>query len=329
MTPPPAPLSDSPPEPTQSPNQAAIPRRVRPAQDSPPPVSTIIPEANHEQTEEYVSPADIIIKLKQEILDYHFYSQTAFHASYNAFHIELPPAFISELRKLFDISTENLYIEIKITHTDAVLSLEILFFLNGFQLQGFNNSYSLTLDLYAIAKTYPLTEGGLDLDLYSRIPYRKTAVHNGRNIGGIYDAETGLFTVNTNTSGMFYIAYVEELIRLLVRLDSYEIIDLAGNAPTIIMDVLPIIQNDRTLLPVRFIAYIFNAEVEWDCERREVTLSHGGESLTFAIGQVVEGMDIPAQIFNDRTFVPLRFISEFFAAQVNWDESTRSIEILR
>ncbi|MCL1877594.1 MAG: copper amine oxidase N-terminal domain-containing protein [Defluviitaleaceae bacterium] len=39
-------------------------------------------------------------------------------------------------------------------------------------------------------------------------------------------------------------------------------------------------------------------------------------------------MGVP-KIVNDRTFVPLRFISEFFGATVNWDERARSVEIIK
>jgi len=113
-----------------------------------------------------------------------------------------------------------------------------------------------------------------------------------------------------------------------LRLDSYEIIELSGNAPTQVMDVLPVIRNDRTLLPVRFIADVLGAEVVWNEDTREVTLLPPGRSLTFAIGQMVPGMDVPAQIIQERTFVPLRFISEFFGAEVLWDEYTRGIIIV-
>ncbi|MCL2838318.1 MAG: copper amine oxidase N-terminal domain-containing protein [Oscillospiraceae bacterium] len=51
------------------------------------------------------------------------------------------------------------------------------------------------------------------------------------------------------------------------------------------------------------------------------------DELTLAIGETIAGMDVPAQIINDRTFVPLRFISEFFGATVEWDEDTQTVII--
>jgi hypothetical protein len=99
------------------------------------------------------------------------------------------------------------------------------------------------------------------------------------------------------------------------------------------MDVLPVIQDGRTLIPVRFIAEALGATVGWNGDTNEVTIMLGGRNLTFAIGEISPelyalGMDVPAQIMDDRTMVPIRFISEFFGALVEWDEDTRGIEIV-
>jgi uncharacterized repeat protein (TIGR02543 family) len=122
-------------------------------------------------------------------------------------------------------------------------------------------------------------------------------------------------------------AEVSAIIRLSLRLDSRVITDLAGNAQT--MDVLPVVQDGRVLVPIRFIAEALGTSVNWNDDTREVTLSApNGTAFSFAIGQAVVGMDVPAQIINDRTFVPLRFISEHFGATVHWCEETRGIEIM-
>ena len=112
-----------------------------------------------------------------------------------------------------------------------------------------------------------------------------------------------------------------------LQLDSTAITDQDGNMIT--MDVLPVVQDGRTLLPVRFIAQALGANVSWNPNTYEVTLTQDGQSLTFAIGETAPGMDVPAQIIGDRTMVPLRFISEFFGADVAWHEAERTIEIIR
>ena len=251
-----------------------------------------------------------------ETLEYHYKNQLSLHIAYEIFGIELPLAFLSEMLELINESVNYFYVSVQIDYTGESFAVVIAFYINGVRQEEITTEYILTIDLSR-------------LSLYARNHYRITAIYNNRNIGGTYDPATSLFTIRKHTSGSFVIAYVEDLVRLLLRPDSYEIIDLAGNKPTITMDVLPLIQNDRTFLPIRFIAYVFDSGVGWDCESSEVTLTHNGEILTFAIGQVVDGMDIPARIINDRTFVPLRFIGEFFETHVSWDENTRSIEIVR
>lgn len=95
----------------------------------------------------------------------------------------------------------------------------------------------------------------------------------------------------------------------------------------IYMDVAPLVVDGRTLVPVRFVAYALGARVYWNARTREVTLVHDGNVLVFAIGEIAPGMDVPAEIIGGRTMVPIRFISEFFGAEVDWDAITRTIEV--
>jgi len=113
-----------------------------------------------------------------------------------------------------------------------------------------------------------------------------------------------------------------------IYLDSYEIINIADGSVLQVMDVRPVIQSGRALVPVHFIAYIFGAETHWNRDTREVTIMLDGEDLAFAIGDLAPGMDVPAQIISNRTFVPLRFVGEFFGVQVYWNSGMRRVEII-
>jgi len=167
--------------------------------------------------------------------------------------------------------------------------------------------------------------------------HRIVALKNGAIIGGGMSNRGMVFSVNVSTTGRFAISYVESLRRLTLSLSSFTIIDLAGNTPTQTMDVLPIIQDGRTLVPIRFIAEALGAEVDWTraTADRPITIhiTLNGQTLSFGIGEVTPqlaalGMDVPAQLMNDRTMVPLRFAAEFFGAVVDWDGDTRGIEIV-
>jgi hypothetical protein len=159
--------------------------------------------------------------------------------------------------------------------------------------------------------------------------YRLVAtLADGTIVGGVFNQDTGIFEFETSVAGEFTITYVANLNRLQVQLGSPLIICLAENAEMQIMDVTPQIVDGRTVLPVRFMAEALGAGIDWNDDTKEVILTLDGRTLTFAIGEMAPGMDVPAQIIDGRTMVPLRFISEFFGAIVTWDEATRSIEII-
>lgn len=101
-------------------------------------------------------------------------------------------------------------------------------------------------------------------------------------------------------------------------------------------DVAPIIRNDRTMLPIRFIAEALGADVEWDNDTRTVTVSADDIEIVITIDSdtaVVNGesvkLDSPAFIENDRTYLPIRFISENLGAKVEWNEETKTVTITK
>ena len=99
-------------------------------------------------------------------------------------------------------------------------------------------------------------------------------------------------------------------------------------------DVAPIIRNDRTMLPIRFIAEALGATVDWDGENKIVTITSKDTVIIITIGNstaIVNGstiaLDSPAFIESDRTFLPLRFVSENLGAKVDWVEETKQVII--
>jgi hypothetical protein len=238
--------------------------------------------------------------------------------------VELPTQFIAELRLRgsSELTIYTVNIE-EIENEDVFTAYQIIFTAGNINITNFVNNYYIFADLSEIELD------GLNLNRITAI-YTARTLNNevNTNIGGKFN-EDNYFVLSTSLVGSIAINYVEDLVRLNIGLDTYTITDTADNVDDITMDVLPIIQENRTLLPVRFMAYALGASVNWNEETSEVTLGLNGTNLTFAIGETVAGMDIPAQIINDRTMVPLRFISEFFGANVEWDENIRTIEILK
>ncbi len=115
--------------------------------------------------------------------------------------------------------------------------------------------------------------------------------------------------------------------------------DIFGEKKT--NDVAPIIRNDRTMLPVRLVAESLGAAVEWDADKRLVTIigkNEKDEDVKILItideesaivnGENVE-LDSPAFIENDRTYTPIRFIAELLGANVDWNGETEEVIIIR
>ena len=105
----------------------------------------------------------------------------------------------------------------------------------------------------------------------------------------------------------------------------------------VIFDQPPVVQNGRTLVPMRAIFEALGAEIEWYGAEKRVNAFWGFNSLDLWIGsceiQMGDGtmvtIDVPAQVVNGRTLVPLRAVSQCMGAEVKWDGATKTININR
>ncbi len=103
------------------------------------------------------------------------------------------------------------------------------------------------------------------------------------------------------------------------------------------LDAVPFVTpNGRTMVPVRFITEVLGALVDWDNTTRKVTVRLDPTIVILTIGSTTavvnaqnQTLDAPAQISHDRTFVPLRFISEAFGLTVDYNNATKTITITR
>lgn len=101
-------------------------------------------------------------------------------------------------------------------------------------------------------------------------------------------------------------------------------------------DVAPIIINDRTMLPARFVAEALGAKVEWDDAAKKVSIFKDMKKIEIYIGKAeayINGqavaLDSPAVIQNSRTYMPVRFIAESLGANVKWNDATKQVVITK
>lgn len=99
-------------------------------------------------------------------------------------------------------------------------------------------------------------------------------------------------------------------------------------------DVYPYIKNSRTYVPIRFIAEELGYDVKWDGANKKVTMTNDGTTVELTIGSnkmMVNGkavlLDAPAEIRDDRTFVPLRAIAEAFGEKVDYSKDYKAVYI--
>lgn len=111
-----------------------------------------------------------------------------------------------------------------------------------------------------------------------------------------------------------------------------------GQTPGVKMDAVTFIENDRTYVPVRYLAYalgLTQSDVAWDNDKQKATLKKGNIVLEMTIGKkeiVTNGqtktIDVVPLLKSEpawRTYLPARFVAEGLGYQVDWDEATRTV----
>ncbi len=100
------------------------------------------------------------------------------------------------------------------------------------------------------------------------------------------------------------------------------------NVPVVFTDAKPFIdENSRTLVPVRAVSEMLNADVQWDDATKTATIQQNGKIVTIIIGSdimTVDGnavqMDTKAIISESRTYIPIRFAAEALGLTVTYAE---------
>ncbi len=118
---------------------------------------------------------------------------------------------------------------------------------------------------------------------------------------------------------------------MLLLASSAFAVNLSVDGKTLNPDVAPIIENGRTLVPVRAIFESIGATVTWDNATRTVTAVKGEitvkliiDDTTAYVNDTPKTLDVPARLVDGRTLVPARFVAEAMNAEVWWDDETKT-----
>lgn len=115
---------------------------------------------------------------------------------------------------------------------------------------------------------------------------------------------------------------------------SDEIHVVLNNEAMTFSDSKPYMENDRVLLPLRFVTEKMGAQVLWYGDSKTITITKDNHRIALSIGEAMAvvndtefTLDMPAILKEDRTYVPIRFISEGLGAEVTWSADTKTVSI--
>lgn len=121
----------------------------------------------------------------------------------------------------------------------------------------------------------------------------------------------------------------------LFKLQALPTITVEVNDSKVYSDQTPYIENNRTFVPTRFIAEALNIdEIYWDentktavLKKDNMTIQLPFQSTRAYINESPYDLDAPINIIDGRIYVPIRFVSEAFDCDVNWDPNNYKIDI--
>jgi len=94
--------------------------------------------------------------------------------------------------------------------------------------------------------------------------------------------------------------------------------------------VSPFIVNGRTMVPLRFVSEAFGSEIFWDSFTKKIYLKIPNKEIQMVlevnnpkvlINQQSKTLDVPPMIYENRVYVPIRFIAEGFGAVVSVEKT--------
>ena len=136
-----------------------------------------------------------------------------------------------------------------------------------------------------------------------------------------------LFSMNAFAGG--------EKAKAAIRFDTPVCVTVNGNYLS--MDTEPFLYEGVTFVPIRFVSEALGADsVSWNAEQRKAVIRQGNTSIELPAGKkyaYVNGKKVAVsqgvQLVNDRTYIPVRFVSENLDCSVAWDSSSYTVEIYK
>jgi len=199
---------------------------------------------------------------------------------------------------------------------------------NSFNETGFvierkikDGSYEILKTLSANLTKYVDSTAKADTTYY----YRVKAVNNKISSKYSNEVSSSVFSLAKAAAPLLTVSDGKVEMYFYVGKNKY-----TSNGKEIEMDVSPLIIENRTLLPIRYVADPLGADVLWNNDEKKVTINKGELKLELWIGNntaKINGVDVLIDknnkevkplIINNRTMLPVRFVTEALGCNVDY-----------
>ncbi len=96
----------------------------------------------------------------------------------------------------------------------------------------------------------------------------------------------------------------------------------------------PVIENGRTLIPLRGVFEQLGYEISWDGNTKTAVFQNEGNTIeitansdTFIMNGEAVALDVPVSIIGGSMMLPLRAVGEAAGLVVNWDPDTKTVSL--
>jgi hypothetical protein len=155
--------------------------------------------------------------------------------------------------------------------------------------------------------------------------------------GDLSGTPTNPPTVTLDVDKTVTASFAAEANMVIIKLKIGSSTMYVGGRP-VVLEAAPIILNSRTLLPIRAVVEAVGGTIAWEALAQKVTIVRNDKTLELWIGRNVADLNgqsisidsdskVVPIIMNGRTLLPLRFVAEALALDVQWDATTEGITI--
>ncbi|MDD2401850.1 MAG: stalk domain-containing protein [Clostridia bacterium] len=192
--------------------------------------------------------------------------------------------------------------------------------------EQFNKPVKVTIDLSDVDNIDNISEE--EIAHLTAVRYEKDAQGNINlvKLGGEYNEETKQFTFYTDRFSFYGVVKARDLVNISMGINMLTV-DVNGKREY--LDVATMLINNRTMVPLRFIAESFQADVSWNDEERLVEIKQSDRIIQLFVDKTMLGLDTPPVIINGRTLVPVRYVSESLGARVTWLSDSKEVKIVK